>query len=177
MFQASKIEYANTVQLLIENGANNFNDSMIAAASNSIEIVKIMLENEADSYTASIIETVKSNQNDIVNLLSEVSPDSIYQAIMNVIKHNRERNNLVILKTLLNYLEFNIECYNKIMKEAALYYRIDIVQLMFSVGANDFDGTIGYIKSHHHINEYVLELDEIIVKQLNELKKYGRLIT
>ena len=118
--------------------ANNYDSAMIDAARNGhINVVKLMLEYGANDYNRAMRQASCYGNIEIVKLMLNLGANNYKQAAYCA--------NIDVVKLLLEYMEPSINTYNEIMEAGANGGKLDVVDLMSSLGADDFDTAISAV--------------------------------
>ena len=123
---------------MLELGVKNYNSAMInAIRKRHINIAKLMLKYEANDYNETMRQASLYENIQIVKLMLELNANNY--------KETAYCGNIDIVKLLLKYIELNISTYNEIMETVTNDDRLDVIELILLLGANDFDTAISAV--------------------------------
>jgi len=124
------------VKLLLDRGANNYNETMASAAIHGhIRIVELMLDRGANNYNKTMIAAAEGGYIEIVKLMLEKGANDYNRAMA----FAALQGHIDIVKLML---ERGANNYNWTMENAASKGHIDIVRLMLDLGANNYSYAI-----------------------------------
>lgn len=151
---SAKHGFVEGVYYFIKKSANDFDDAMILASSGGhLDIVKICLENDALVINESALEATINGHTDIVEYLLMIGADNIRDLLINA----TVRGYLEIVNACISLAPLQYK--NMAMKLAAERGHVDIVTLLISMGANNFDTTMSAAARYGHIDIVKIFLD------------------
>ena len=152
---AARGGHIDIVQLMLERGANNFNQAMkYASKGGHIDIVQLMLDKGANDFNEAMEWAAIGGHIDIVQLMLDKGANDDFEWTL---IYAAKGGHIDIVQLMLDKgsNDFNLS-----MRFAAGGGHIDIVRLMLDRGADDFNGAIEIAARAGHKDIVQLMLDK-----------------